>query len=360
MGKFPDKRRSGSLFFIVLLLAPVAPLLAAPSFSVPESPDAVVYAIPAALRAASPVDEAASPQQQLLNAKTSLQQFSATANPRWLGDAQRALAAIAESSRDSRFYLYRASVQQSLHQFAAAEADLQRALALQPDNRQGLLMRFNIALVQGQHESADQACQALHKLENDLYSASCQAHLAALKGDADAAYTRLKANLAEALLGADQQAQHWTVTTLADIAERAGDRPAAEQMWRLAMTLEADDLYSRTRLCELLLMQAGREAEVVALSREKTQVDELAVCLAIALQRSGQGHALVAGLSQRFAEARWRGESLHKRAQAQFYLFLQQDVERALKLAEANWQQQRELPDQRLLQAARRAWEAQQ
>ena len=51
----------------------------------------------------------------------------------------------------------------------------------------------------------------------------------------------------------------------------------------------------------------------------------------------------------RFAEARARGTALHMREEAMFTLKLQNDPVRALALAQANWQDQREPADARIL-----------
>ena len=49
--------------------------------------------------------------------------------------------------------------------------------------------------------------------------------------------------------------------------------------------------------------------------------------------------------AQRFAALRMRGDNSHLREEAMFSFYLQQDNARALLLARANWQQQREPQD---------------
>ena len=65
--------------------------------------------------------------------------------------------------------------------------------------------------------------------------------------------------------------------------------------------------------------------------------------------------ALAAQLQQRFDEAKWRGEVLHKRTLAEYLLYVADRPAEALQVARDNWQSQREWPDRQLLLAAERA-----
>jgi hypothetical protein len=60
-------------------------------------------------------------------------------------------------------------------------------------------------------------------------------------------------------------------------------------------------------------------------------------------------------LDERFAAARLRGDSLHRREEALAALDLHDDPARALALAQAQWRQQKEPADARLLVRAARA-----
>ena len=54
-------------------------------------------------------------------------------------------------------------------------------------------------------------------------------------------------------------------------------------------------------------------------------------------------------LAARFRASQKRGDVVHRREEARFRLALQNDPERALTLAEANWNVQREVADARVL-----------
>jgi len=104
-----------------------------------------------------------------------------------------------------------------------------------------------------------------------------------------------------------------------------------------------------------VLLDLGRPAEVVRLLADQTRQDALLLRLAIAERalRAASFAAHFADLEQRFEEAHLRGSSVHRREEARFQLALRDDGERALGLALANFQVQREPADVRIaLEAA--------
>ncbi|WP_373083230.1 hypothetical protein, partial [Zhongshania sp.] len=253
------------------------------------------------------------------------------------------------------FYLYRASLKQSLHQFAQASADLDVVAELDPHHFQAQMMRFTIAFVRGNYAVAELACEELQGLGSKLYVASCRQHLRVVQNEneAELAYLALQAAMAKAGALADRQALIWAAGSLADIAERVGRNDAA-QLWQLVLSMNANDVYARARLAALKLA-AKDNAAVIGLTADYLAVDSLAVLHAIAARRLGGGEALIGSLRERFDEALWRGEVIHKRAYAQYLLDIEDAPEEAILWAEKNWQEQREWPDVQLLARAQRA-----
>lgn len=295
----------------------------------------------------------ASASALLAASRRTLASYRESADLRYLGDAQRSLLAISAEERDGFFFLYRAAVRQSLHQFSLAEEDLRKAAASPETRRQAWLMQFNIAFVQGHYGSARAACDRL-STDADLYSASCHAHLRATNdGEAAAAFKDLKQALAGAGLTKLDDSRQWAVATLADIAERHQNLAAAETYWQLALNLEPGNVYNASRLCEVLVLRSKDEA-VLALTEGRLSVDNMALCRAKVLS-GPEGGDLLATLGDRFEEARWRGEFLNKRGYADYLLLADKDHATALKMARENWQSQRELPDARVLRRAEAA-----
>lgn len=283
-------------------------------------------------------------------------------DPRFLGYAQRLIEDWQQARPDSeptdRLRVLRATLAQSLHRFDAARQDLVRVIETsnQPQQRiQARLTLANLELVQGRYDDARRHCRQLASTYPGLIADSCLAQTDAKTGQAESAYDRLQARLATTR-NPGLTSRLWTQGTLGDLAAQLG-LDAAAKHWGEVLSQAPDDLYTRTQLADWHL-QTGNPDAALALTAGYEQVDALAVIRAIALRETGSGQAkpLVASLRERFAEAQWRGTLLHQRDFARFQLELENQPTLALEHARANWQDQREALDTRLvLQAAHRA-----
>jgi hypothetical protein len=142
----------------------------------------------------------------------------------------------------------------------------------------------------------------------------------------------------------------WIATILAETAARTGAIREAEQYFNDAFKVGIKDQYSLGAYADFLLDQR-RYQEVISFLQSETRADGLLLRLAIAEQAlelpSSKRH--VAELATRFAASRERGTATHVREEARFMLALQHDAQRALPLAQANWDVQREPADARIL-----------
>ena len=105
-------------------------------------------------------------------------------DPRHLGRAQAVLGPwwnLANPPPD--ILLLRATIAQSLHDFASARADLERLLLAHPDDEQALLTHAVVATVTGDYKAAEASCG---RLRTPLLSATCQAPIDAVSGRAAA------------------------------------------------------------------------------------------------------------------------------------------------------------------------------
>jgi tetratricopeptide (TPR) repeat protein len=291
-------------------------------------------------------------QQLADQVRTHLQQARSEGDPRFLGYAQRLLQDWPADRMTDSLRVLRATLWQSLHRFDEAREDLNLVLNRDGDTRdhvQALLTLANLEIVQGRYAEALTACKKLEKLYPGLIAASCEAQVLARTGQADSAYTELKALMQQAQGEGNITPMLWAEGTLADIAAQLG-LPVAEEHWRNVLAQDPDDLYSRTQLADWLI-QKQRFEQAVALTEGYNDVDSLAVLRAIALQATGSGQAksLVESLDERFTEARWRGNLLHQRDYARFLLDIRRQPDAALTYAQENWQSQREPMDTRLL-----------
>jgi hypothetical protein len=142
----------------------------------------------------------------------------------------------------------------------------------------------------------------------------------------------------------------WITTILAETTARTGAIRDAEQSFAEAFTVGIKDQYLLGAYADFLLDQ-HRYQDVISLLRSETRADGLLLRLVLAEQAlklpTLQNHT--DELAARFAAGRDRGTTVHVREEARFILTLQHDAHRALPLAQANWNVQREPADARIL-----------
>jgi hypothetical protein len=288
-------------------------------------------------------------------ARRSIEASRETGDPRFLGQAQAALAPWwAQSDPPAAVLLLRATIRQSFHDFAGAVADLDRLIVRNPADGQALLTRATVLAVIGKYDEARADCDRIARLTMPLVVAACMAAPESLSGRAESAYKTLVESLARSP-DADPGLREWALTLAAEISQRRGDSVLAEAHFRAALSLDARDPYLQAAYADFLLERL-RAADVVPLLKGGTRNDSLLLRLALAESRLPEFRADFAShradLAARFDAARRRGDSLHRREEARYALELAHEPELALKLARENWQVQREAADLRILVAA--------
>ena len=150
-------------------------------------------------------------------------------------------------------------------------------------------------------------------------------------------------------------ARAWIESLLGEIAQRNGGSEA-EQHFRAALAADPRDLYTIGAYSDWLLEQ-GRASDVIPLVEQEQRVDGLLLRLALAQKalRMAEADTTVATLRARFDASRARGDTVHRREEARFQLMLNNDAEAALRLAQDNWNVQREPADLRILAEAAHA-----
>jgi DNA-binding SARP family transcriptional activator len=147
--------------------------------------------------------------------------------------------------------------------------------------------------------------------------------------------------------------QLWATTTLAELAIQRGDEPAARVLLERVLAADPTDAYTRAALADVL-MQEHDPAAASKLCAGFEQIDNLLVRRAIAEHAAHGPDAgtLAQQMHDRIAAAAERGDRVHMREEAMFVLAVDGDASRALVLAKANWDVQKELADARLLAEA--------
>ncbi len=273
-----------------------------------------------------------------------------TSDPRYLGQAESALAAWWNADdAPVEVLVLRATIRQSTHHFAPALADLDRVLALDPRNAQAWLTRATILQVMGDYSEARRACEPLNKLTGELISVTCLSGVRSLTGDAAGAYQVVNELLPRAA-NASANERIWAVTLLAEIAVRLGRNADAETHFKTALALEERDPYLLGAYADFLLDQK-QPRRVIELLKDETRADSLLLRLALAENAVGdaKARAHIDLLQARFEASAQRGDTVHQREEARFQLHLIGDQAKALKLATENFSVQREPADVRIL-----------
>jgi len=259
-------------------------------------------------------------------------------DPRLLGQAKAVLAKWwNEPTPPAEVRLLRATLKQSMHDFEGSLVDLDALVAERPDDGQAWLTRATVLTVVGRYDDALASCA--HLTARPLEQTVCAAGPRALRGELSQALESLQ-SLAG---GGDAATVAWVLSVQGELLRWKGDDAEAAKVLRRSLELAPDDGYTRSLLAELEL-DAGRDEAVRALytGRELNDSELLWVVLAKDETRRDE-------LAGRVAANRQRGETLHRREESRYALRVEHDVTRALELAVANWAQQREVADARVL-----------
>jgi Flp pilus assembly protein TadD len=245
----------------------------------------------------------------------------------------------------------RAILKQSQHEFTNALADLQLALTQDPRNGQAWLTRSTILTVLGDYAGARRVCVPLARLTPGLVALTAAANVACLNGDAERGCALLRNALRDNPHAAKDE-QVWALTILAEAQARLSYQRDAEDSFRKALELDPRDSYVRCSYADLLL-DLGRARDAESLLKSSVLSD--AVLLRIALAQAQQSPPPadlpmhVSTLRARFEEGHLRGDFVHQREEARFFLSLADDPCAALKVASLNWEVQHEPADARIL-----------
>jgi Flp pilus assembly protein TadD len=277
-------------------------------------------------------------------------------DPRYLGHAQAALAPWwNETAAPVEVLVLRATIRQSLHDFDAALADLDRAVRMAPDHVQAWLTRAVVLTVRGRYAEARESCARLVPMTSPLVTSVCRTQVECVTGNAVPSSAALRETLSRAgRLSPDEEG--WARSLLGECATRAGQLDDAEREYARTLELDPGDAYVRAALADLLL-DRGRPKEALAIVAGREVNDTLLLRIALAETRlvAPEAASHIEALGARFDASRLRGDVVHRREEARFWLELKASPARALTLALENWEVQREPADVRILLDAARA-----
>ena len=160
----------------------------------------------------------------------------------------------------------RAALHQRMHQFDLALADLATVLNTNPRNVQARLTRATVQQVQGAYDQASNECRVLQGLTQELVSTACLANVNSVTGELRQSYELLRSVFARNPV-AEPRIRSWVLTSLAEMATRAGMAQEAEAHFRAALAVDPADYYVLGAYADYLL-DNGRPSEVLAAARQ--------------------------------------------------------------------------------------------
>lgn len=337
----PGRHVPAALVFLCIALSPVQAQAA------PYQPtsDAVVLAtVPAGTR--SRMTGPPNVQNAVAQAAADVESARTSGDPRYLGYAQSALGPW-WSAKDAPLpvVLIRAQIHQHNHSFAAAIADLDHALTLDPRSAQARLTRAAIHQVQGNYAAAAADCRSLALLVEPLVTADCVSRLSGHSGEARGAYRKLLA-LRDRVDGMEPRQRREIELTLADISTRLGDAETARQHYDRALSATDADAYTLLTFADFLLDQREYR-QVAALFEHYPEHADLLLRAALAARAANAANVgqLAQRLREQYAAHQRRGDFAPSRDYARFLLDIEDNSSAALDAALANWQSQREPAD---------------
>ena len=270
----------------------------------------------------------------------------ARGDPRYIGYADAVMAPFA-GSRAAVVRAILGKLRQYRHDFDGALADFAGALEADPQFASAHAWRGAIHLVRADYAAARTECDALQALDRPTLHGGCTGLLLAYGGRMEAGYVTLQ----RALDGTrDADNRLWLLTRLGEVAAWRGQPEAAERHFRAALALGIEDGYLLAAWSDFLLDQR-RPADVVKALSGREASDGLLRRLALAgtALELPAANAHVQALADRFAAARARGDTTHRAEEARFQLHLAGNATAALAVAAANYREQREPRDARVL-----------
>jgi Tfp pilus assembly protein PilF len=277
-----------------------------------------------------------------------------TSDPRHLSYAEAVLGPWwREAEPPVPALVLRATILQSLHQFADARADLRQAVTRDPANVRAWLTLATIDTLQGRFDESRLACLRLLQRGQEFAAVTIAANIGSMTGQTAASVARL-----EALLNGNPDSapdlRRWALTLLAEMNARLERPEEAERRFRAALKLDESDAYLLGAWADFLLDQK-RPGEAVELLADHARQDSLLLRLAEARRQRGSADdlAVLPGLVERldagFAAGHLRPGFLHQREEARHLLRLKDDPAAALAVALENWSLQHEPADIRLV-----------
>jgi Tfp pilus assembly protein PilF len=286
----------------------------------------------------------------------------AVGDPRLLGQADAVLQPWWDATNSpAELLVLKATIQQGRHEFGPALVALDGALRRDPRSVGAWLTKATILTVRGEFPEARRACLVLSRLADPMTALVATASVTGINGSPGVALDAIEIQLAQGGRRMAVETLVWAETVAAELAERAGKDESAAKHFDYALRLSPTDPYVLSTWADFQVSR-GNTREVIERLRGKTRSDAVLLRYAEALSLESrpalqdERARAISELGERIEATRRRGSRVHLREEARYELHLRKNVVKALSLAAANWEVQREPVDWRLwIESARAA-----
>jgi tetratricopeptide (TPR) repeat protein len=318
----------------------------------PKSRSDVIYEAKAEWDAAlvRPGPGSQNPDEAAATAARFVSQGERSDDPRFYGYARAALKPWKDDPSPPRKVLeQRVRIAQSLHDFDAALADIQRMLHKQPNDVNALLSASLIHQDAGRFDTAKATCDRV-ALSSHAHWTLCAADLSSVTGGADEAYALLEQNVAQLR---DLRTQAWASGLLAQIADRRGSRELAIANFERSLQLAPDAVPLRKSYLNFLY-ENRHAVRMNALLTNATEDGPyfFHVCLLKKLQGAAGTSRCLDALTKKYQHAANRGDKPHYFEEIVVALDFSNDPAHAFELALQNWNVNKKPSDAVLLAKA--------
>lgn len=322
-----------------------------PPSTIPASADTVLERLPKGYAALMPMKTAA-PAPPAVQAQQLLAAASRTGDARLAARADGLLQRTTLNN-DPAVLRARAFSAQHRHDFVSALKLLDQLIALDQRDGDARLARAQIHLLQGRLHKARSDCTTLALGIDSGRGLLCVAALSSRLRNDPAAINVLDRWLVQSKPNADLQRYALVMRAEAASRTRATD---AEAWYRRALALDRDDVRTLASYARHLREQ-GQHDKVMALLQGVPSHDGLQLQRALAAHAANHPDAqrLADMQGRRYALARAAGSEPELRDEAEYLLVLRGDAAAALRLAQRNFETQRDVEDVDILQRAARA-----
>lgn len=248
---------------------------------------------------------------------------------------------------------HQASVQLSLHEFAAALQTAERAVTINPYNAYiyGCLVDANVEM--GNYAKAVEYCDKMVSIRPDLRSYSRVSYLREIHGDIDGAIEAMDMAVKAGYPGYEQT--EWARLQLGHLYERKGDLAGAENQYRMSLAARDNYPFAIAALAGLK-MKRGHYAEAETLLKQAADIiPELGFYIDLVkiyqkTGRSAEAVPLIEKIQNMMAEDMAAGHNMSLEA-ARFHLEVTGNLDKARQFAGGEYRKRPENKDVKALWA---------